>query len=56
MTSFIFIWRDENGNNAYFQVEAGSLPSAFDAFCVDHRGEYFAVIQGCNMEMREFIA
>lgn len=56
MMNFIFMWRDENGNNAYFQVEAGSLPSAFDAFCKDHNGEYYAVIQGSNLEMREFIA
>lgn len=56
MISYIFIWRDDNGNNAYFQVETGSYHEAHKAFHDETRREYFALIQGANLEMREFIA
>ena len=56
MMNFIFLWCDENGNNAFFQVEAGSLHTAFAAFYAAGHGGYFAVIQGTNLEMREFVA
>lgn len=56
MRTFIFIWRDENGNNAFAEIEAGSLPTAYALFCQSGNGEYFAIIEGNNIEMREFIA
>lgn len=56
MRSFIFLFRDREGNNAFFQVEAGSLPSAYNAFNAEHGPMPYAVIEGCNMEMREFEA
>ena len=56
MRSFIFLFRDHEGNNAFFQTEAGSLPSAYDAFNASHGQFAYAVIEGCNMEMREFEA
>ena len=56
MRSFIFMFRDHEGNNAFFQVQAGSLPSAYDAFNAEHGEMTYAVIEGCNMEMREFLA
>ena len=56
MRSFIFLFRDGEGNNAFWQVEAGSLPSAYDAFNDAFSAEPYAVVEGCNMEMREFLA
>lgn len=56
MTNFVFVWRDDNGNNAYAIFEAGSLPSACGMFYAEHGREFFALFQGSNIEMREFIA
>lgn len=56
MRSFIFMFRDNDGNNAFVQVQAGSMPSAYDAFSAEHSAMPYAVIEGCNMEMREFLA
>ena len=56
MRNFIFLWRDENGNNAYEIIEAGSLPRAHDTFCAQHAAEYYAVFEGFNIEVREFFA
>ena len=56
MRSFIFLFRDHEGNNAFFQIEAGSLPSAYDVFNESHNPDPYAVIEGSNMEMREFLA
>ena len=56
MRSFIFIWRDFDGNNAMFQVESNSYNEAWRAFDAAHGCSVFAVIEGSNMEMREFTA
>jgi hypothetical protein len=56
MRSFIFIWRDAEGNNAFFQVETNSYMEAWRAFDAAHGCSVFAVIEGSHMEMREFTA
>lgn len=56
MRSFIFLFRDDNGNNAFFQIESNSFNDAWKAFCAEHSGNYYALIEGSNMEMREFLA
>lgn len=56
MLSYIFLWRDDNGNNAYLHVQGASFSQACDMFHIETGREYFAAIEGCNMEMREFVA
>lgn len=56
MRSFIFLFRDQEGNNAFFQVEVNSYGEAWLAFDEKHSEGCFAVIEGSNMEMREFTA
>ena len=56
MRYFVFLWHDEHGNNAYAIIEAGSLPRAHDAFCAQYTAQYYAVFEGYNIEMREFVA
>lgn len=54
MRTFIFLWRDPDNNNAMFQVETNSLYDAWSAFDAAHGVSVFAVIEGSNMEVREF--
>lgn len=56
MRSFIFLWHDDEGNNAMFQVETNSYLDAWRAFDAIHFRSVFAVIEGSNMEVREFEA
>lgn len=54
MRSFIFLWRDHDNNNAMFQVETNSYHEAWQEFDAAHGVSVFAVIEGSNMEVREF--